>query len=406
MAKVKERKSESWKPGLLHDDGFISKNKKRKEKRMSLNLSAKKIDTEEFIPFKKSALAFNKTKDNLKSTPNKFLSPALDKKHTPKKKDTPMPALGSKKQANTSISTPNARKFSMADSPTAVPRKLNGTPQLKPNLSGSLKKNKDVAGTPKVKQGLAGTPKVNLEPVIKSSLKKKAQKFIDYEAEEGEEPVTDKEVKPYVKGQKRKSISFKLNDQEMDSDSDDSSDDSEEVAGPRGFLDEEASEGEETDDSGTDESDEDEEDDGEDSDTFKSFLTGDSDDEEGSDVSDEEDDDVSDVEDDDGSDEEGSDVSDEDDSDEKPQPKLKKIDSKTAKPAPAPVVPLNQTKKEKTEKLQNAIEPSVKKSKVAENIAQKVKKNEKPPKEENSPVKVTSPPPTEYAGFIKYLPST
>lgn len=450
MVKIKERKSESWKPGLLHDDNFISKNKKRKDKRMSLNLSAKKIDTDEFIPIKKSALALKKTKDSLNSTPNKFLSPALDKKHTPKKKDTPMPQF-EKKQSRASMSTPNPRKFSLADTPTSLSRKLNGTPKLK-NDVGSPKKDKKAAGTPKVKSESAATPQVNLQPIIKSSLKKKAQKFIDHEAEEGEEPVTDKEVKPYVKGQKRKSISFKFDDKEIDSDSDD--DDSEEDVGPRGFLDDEASEGEETDDSDDDDADED--DDGEDSDTFASFMAGDSDDddeEECSDVSDEEEDDddsdVSDEEDDDDSDEEtlpskiqpkklaplsqkkkitaeSDSDDDEDDDDEEQKPNLSKIHSmKVAKPyTPAP----NQNRTEKT------IEPVVKKEKTNEPVAKKEKKNElmakkektiesaakklkteenvqtnkkeeKKPKEENAVATENIPPPSAYVGFIKYLPS-
>ncbi|XP_065220951.1 nucleolin-like [Planococcus citri] len=446
MAKVKERKSESWKPGVHHDDGFISKNKKRKDKRMSLNLSAKKIDTDEFIPIKKSFPAFNKSKDGLGTTPSKFLSPALERKQTPKKKDTPLPTSGKKQDAAS-----NMRKFSLSH----ISKELNGgspnikkepfgTPKGKAGLAGTPKSKTEPFGTPKIKlenttpkskpTPAAGTPKASIEPVIKSALKKKAQKFIDHEAEQGEEPITDKEVKPYVKGaaKKRKSITFQspIDDVSDSSDSDESDDD--EMTSARDFLDSEASEGEETDDGEIDEQDSDDDDDDDDSDAFD-FMTGDDDDDE----LDEEDSDEDGEEEED--DEDDSDEPDSDESDDQAQlPKIqanKKPDPKAQakktvverdsdeddsddeieehsskqiqsiinqikkqipeKPAPkaAPQPTANQIKKEKIEKTPKVNEPAAKKPKVENLKEQKATEDETPAA-------------SEYAGYIKFLPNT
>lgn len=124
MAKVNNtRKSDSWKPGMVaNSSGKISKNQKRKEKRLSLNLSAlKSQDT----PTKKSMLGplskfkenINQSLDSGKKTQNKLLSTSLpikgDKKLAPSplKKNIKLPGILS--NSNTPKSKGNKVTFNM-----------------------------------------------------------------------------------------------------------------------------------------------------------------------------------------------------------------------------------------------------------------------------------------------------
>lgn len=382
MAKIKERKSESWKPpGIHQDDGFISKNKKRKDKRMSLNLSAKKIDTEEFIPIKKSSLLpFNKAKksagESFHQTPNKFQSPGFNKqKQTPKKKENLQLTPKGKKE-NSFVLTPGAKKFSIGNvgkGNTPTGKKQNNTPSK-----------------------ITGTPKKLNDIVIKSAIKKKAEEFIDSEAEEGEEPIIDKDVKPYVKGdnKRKKSISFKFDtnedsngESEDDDDAygstDDSDEDSDEALIAKNYIDEEASEGEETDD------DDDDDDEDDSCDDFKDFMIKDED--EGSDDEEE------------GSDD-GEEESDEDDTSDDDDVKLPiKTENLATIPVKKSVPIANGTKSLKLEKVKEGKVLVEKKPKAGKQVAEKKPKVEK----QNAKQTVTSEISTatsKYVGFVRELP--
>lgn len=218
MMKIKERKSESWKPPI-QDDGFISKNKKRKEKRFSLNLAAKKIGTDEFIPVSKSPFkaAFGKSAAN-KQTPNKkndlsLLSASFNKQ----KFNTP---------TNTSLNG-KGNKF---------------TPK-------SAQKDKSVTFSDQ-KQNSASK-----KLAVKG--KAKARELLDEEASEGEEPVSDKVVKPYMKSAEKNKLAKKQKKNESSDEEEEEKSDDEEITSGNAFIDSEASEGEETDDEDDDDDDED-----------------------------------------------------------------------------------------------------------------------------------------------------
>lgn len=202
MAKVNNtRKSDSWKPGMVaNSSGKISKNQKRKEKRLSLNLSAlKSQDT----PTKKSMLGplskfkenINQSLDSGKKTQNKLLS-------------TSLPIKGDKK---------------LPPSPLKKNIKLPGI------LSNS--------NTPKSKGNK-----------VTFNMSKNVNKFIDSEAQEEEVPITDKVVKPYEKGsQQKQQLKRRMSVMDVESEDEESGSDDDSVGSPTDFLDMEASEGEETD---------------------------------------------------------------------------------------------------------------------------------------------------------------
>lgn len=249
MGKIKEKQSEPWKPSISQNDSFISKNKKRKEKRLAKKLAIQKAETAEFIPVKKTALGAS---SKINHAANGFeLSPKNKKGNA--FLSTSLPVKGNKKAKM------NALNNSLAPSKPSTPAK----PQTTTKPVGKLpKKVTGILSNP-------NTPKKNKRGgVTFEDDKVKAKKYLDDEAEEGEEPVTDKVVKPYEKKGKQK-VAVQMED-DSDNDSDDDQFDS-----AIDFMDMEASEGEETDDESDDEASGSDDDDSD----FSSFLAKDDEDE-------------------------------------------------------------------------------------------------------------------------------
>lgn len=195
---------------VANGSGMISKNQKRKEKRYSHGTNAfKSQDT----PTKKAMLGpLSKFKENL----NQSLS---------------LPPVGKKENKLLSTSLP-----------IKAEKKL--TPLLKKNVkpTGILSNS----NTPKSKGNK-----------VTFNMEKNVNKFIDSEAEEGEEPITDKVVKPYEKGsQKKQQLKRKMSMMDVEESEDEDSDD-ESFDSASEFVDMEASEGEETDSVDDEESDDD-----------------------------------------------------------------------------------------------------------------------------------------------------
>jgi hypothetical protein len=382
MGKIKNKKPDSWKPSpTIQKDGFVSKNKKRKEKRMQEKLVAERTEAGDFIPVRKNAL-----------------------------KPLQVSGLSGKKQLSTSLPIKSGKKVKR-DNPN------NSMVALTARNAG-VETSKKVGGI----LSNPNTPKRNKNERVTFALDKKtanAKKFLDDEAEECEEPIVNKVVKPYEKKGLNKKPQVHSSDESEDEEDDDESVEAED------FLDMEASEGEETDDDedddNTDADDSDESDDSSDENTYLSSFINDG--------SDEDEDDSDEDEDEDDSDE---------DEDDEPAPKLKlnrKEEKKNEIPTPSKakksVDPAPPTKKvnpptpsksiTKTEELDTPT-PAKLKGKPAEvatpskhekNVENEKQKKKQKKSDDDVEVKAAnedsatkSDKPSSFIGFIRRLPIT
>lgn len=190
MAKIKEKKSDSWKP--IVQDGNISKNKKRKEKRLSKSLTGSKFGSDVSTP-KKNVSNFNKVNG---------------------------------KNANLSLSVPKNKKERNALLSTSLPVKVNKNIKKNGNQSFSspMKDNKS--------RKLSGILKnTSMSKTKNTPLNNKAKRV------KQEQQLESKVLKFDEKNLKRK--------YKPESDDESSSDDYSDV-NPESFFDLECSEGEET----------------------------------------------------------------------------------------------------------------------------------------------------------------
>ncbi len=236
MGKIKERKSESWKPNTIQDSSFISKNKKRKARRMS------QVSTSTTTELKKVADLM-----------------AVGTKPSTKKIDE----LKSNGNANQSFSSaPKTKKKNVEFLSTSLPVSVGKLKKGKQSFSPFSKK--------KVGQVLSDsqTPKRKATGKVTFETSPISEKLIEDEAVEVKKPVTDKETKPFPTKKRNKLPR-------------DSSDDNEDVTEDgAAFLDLEASEGEETDEESAEDSDSEDSDSGDEMSDNVAFMADDNNSEE------------------------------------------------------------------------------------------------------------------------------
>ena len=311
MGKMKKQVANSDQPAITHD-AFISKNKKRKEKRHLQNVTTKKVETGDFIPVKRHSL-----------------------------KPTPVSGLNQKGKAQLS---------------TSLPIKGSNKGKRK-NTNHSFANSTPAANQSKKVTGILSNPNTPKRNRSKNE-------HVTFELSANKEKILDDETATGRKQnpEQMKKLPQKSPKKPLPVESSDESDSDDDVTG-EDFLDMEASEGEESDsensDMSGDDSSEDEDDSKHENKYLSSFLN-DSESEsedggEGADTDDEDDDEVD--------SEDGDDDDIDDSSDDDSFPKLSKVPPRPNRP----VTPAKkgQSAEQKNEANSNSL-PNVKSVKVPE----------------------------------------